>query len=133
MMRTLNHLPRTATREILEAAKAIAIDEAGRIRGRASTAQQRAVAPSVRARSDRFPAIIAGGARRAVSGGGRVSEVFFGAEFGGRGRKTTQQFQPHRGTRGYFVYPTFRADEDRMMKRWEQAVKAIEREWSGVL
>lgn len=34
-----------------------------------------------------------------------------GAEFGGRGRPTTQQFQPHRGNgdnSGYFMWPTIR-------------------------
>ncbi|WP_332645109.1 hypothetical protein [Aeromicrobium sp.] len=36
-----------------------------------------------------------------------------GAEFGGRGRPTTQQFQPWRGNgenAGYFVWPTIRKD-----------------------
>jgi hypothetical protein len=34
-----------------------------------------------------------------------------GAEFGGRGRPTTQQFQPYT-SEGYFLYPAIRETED---------------------
>ena len=37
-----------------------------------------------------------------------------GAEFGGQGRPTTQQFRPHLGRQGYFLYPTIRDNQDRI-------------------
>ncbi len=43
----------------------------------------------------------------------RAGGAAAGAEFGGRGRPRTQQFQPWRGSgpdAGYFLYPTIRRD-----------------------
>jgi len=36
------------------------------------------------------------------------SDIFFGAEFGGRARNTTMQFLPHLGKTGYAFWPTVR-------------------------
>ena len=33
-------------------------------------------------------------------------DIFFGVEFGGGRRSTTRQFPPHRGKRGYVLFPT---------------------------
>ena len=33
-------------------------------------------------------------------------DIFFGGEFGGRRRPTTRQFPPHRGRKGYVLFPT---------------------------
>lgn len=132
IVRRLNRLPQTAKQEIREAARAIAEDEAARIRsaGGSDDKQSDAVASFVRARSDRMPAIVAGGRKKAgVSGGATVSELFFGAEFGGARRPTTRQFRPWRGRQGYWFWPTLRADRGRMMERWLGALSAIEREW----
>ena len=46
----------------------------------------------------------------AIALGGPTAPWAAGAEFGGRGRPTTQQFQPHLGRTGYFVYPSIRAN-----------------------
>lgn len=76
-------------------------------------------APSVRAD-------LAGGLA-VVGFGGPGYEFAAGAEFGGRGRPTTQQFQPWRGpadTGGYFVYPTIRADADRIDSVYGDAADA---------
>lgn len=132
IVRRLNRLPQTAKQEIREAARAIAEDEAARIRsaGGRDDEQSDAVASFVRARSDRLPAIVAGGRKKAgVSGGATVSQLFYGAEFGGQRRPTTQQFRPWRGRQGYWFWPTLRADQARMMERWLGALTAIEREW----
>lgn len=48
-----------------------------------------------------------------------------GAEFGGRGRPTTQQFQPWRGSgsgAGYFLFPAIRANADRITETYEGMV-----------
>lgn len=148
MWKRLNALPKTAQQEMRDAAMAIADDEASRIRAAAAadSNQAAAIAKFIKARRDRVPAISAGGTRKAgVSGGAKAGEIFFGAEFGGRHpkkrtsqtksgrfvmRRTTMQFRPHLGREGYFFFPTLRADQDRMLARYEQALAAIEREWS---
>lgn len=126
-------LPKTAQNEVREAAQAIADDEAERIRARGRRVSPLAAlaASSVKSRRDRIPAIAGGGAKRIGEDGGRAGDLFFGAEFGGRGRKTTQQFQPHRGRLGYFFFDQLREDQDRMLERWQQAVDAIAREWEN--
>lgn len=86
----INRLPKTAQAEIREAAQAIALDEAQRITaaGRADDKQSQAAAGFIKARKDRVPYIVAGGnAKTGVSGGAKAGELFFGAEFGGRGTK----------------------------------------------
>lgn len=63
------------------------------------------VAPSIKAS--------AGAQFAGVAGGGAAHPAFGGAEFGGRGKPTTQQFQPWRGNgagAGYAVYPTIRRE-----------------------
>ena len=134
LLRVASTLPKTAQQELREAAKMIAEDEAPRIKTAAagSDRQSAALIGSIRIRRDRVPAIAAGGrGRTSVSGGATAGQLFFGAEFGGGRKPTTKQFRPHRGRGGYWFFPTLRADQDRMMKRWEGALRAIEREWSG--
>ena len=78
-------------------------------------------------------------------GGGSIPEAFMGSEFGGRRaprrpyatrsrtgtpyivrRRTTQQFAPYAGTRGYFVFPTLRQDMKGIRRRMLNAVaKAV--------
>ncbi len=134
MLKRLSRLPKTAQAEIRQAAQAIADDEASRIRaaGEASSKQSSVVAQFIKSRRDRVPAISAGGSRKTgLPSGATAGQVFFGAEFGGQGRPTTQQFRPNTGTTGYFFYPTLRADSERMIQRWLGVVNAIEREWTG--
>ena len=134
ILRRLSKLPKTAQQEIRAAAQAIADEEAGRIQAAAagSSRQAAAIAQFIKSRRDRVPAISAGGSRKSgLASGAKAGEIFFGAEFGGGARWTTQQFRPHQGTVGYFFYPTLRADQERMVQRWLSAVNAIEREWTN--
>lgn len=90
LLRRIGTLPKTAQDEIREAARAIADDEAARISsaGRSSDKQSRAAAGFVRSRRDRVPMIVAGGSSKVgVSGGATAGQLFFGAEFGGQGKK----------------------------------------------
>jgi hypothetical protein len=129
--RALAKLPKLATVELREAsldiANAVASDArraAMRVGGVA-----RHVAPTIKASRDRVPAVKMGGSGKLPStnrsrAGGRqtVGDVIWGAEFGGRGRPTTQQFQPHRGTRGYFLWPTVRERSDDTQERYSEAL-----------
>jgi hypothetical protein len=81
-------------------------------------------AGSVRARRDRVPVIVAGGASKA-------GQVFFGAEFGGQRRKTTQQFRPYRGTQGYWFYPALRAMTPKVLEEYGKALDRAAGRWGA--
>ena len=149
---TLNKLPNEATVAMRDASQQIAQDEADRLRSAGMSSgdkQSKLVAGVIRAKRDRVPAIAAGGAKkvapsrkiyrsttnRTKTGRGKLvkpsaGDIFFGAEFGGRRRKTTQQFRPHRGRKGYWFWPQLRADEARMISAYDEAVTdVLGREW----
>ena len=52
-------------------------------------------------------------------------DVFFGAEFGGRGRKTTQQFLRHRGRQGYFFWQAVRDSRSYIAKEYVRAIDDV--------
>ena len=54
-----------------------------------------------------------------------MGDVFFGAEFGGRRRKTTQQFLRHRGRQGYFFWQAVRDNRSYIANAYEDAIKTI--------
>lgn len=69
-----------------------------------------------------------------VSGGGGnawagirlgTDPAALGAEFGGQGRPTTQQFQPFRGKQGYFLFPTIRRDNEEITRTWTESIEAL--------
>jgi hypothetical protein len=55
--------------------------------------------------------------------------VFFGAEFGGGRRKTTQQFLRHRGNQGYFFWQAVRDSKSFIAQEYlnnvEKVIKTI--------
>ena len=51
-----------------------------------------------------------------------------GAEFGGQGRPTTQQFKPWLGQQGYFLFPTIRRDSERINETYREALDRVIRE-----
>lgn len=77
------------------------------------------VAPSISAS--------AGFTSAGVALGGAAHPAAMGAEFGGQGRPTTQQFQPHRGHEGYFLYPSIRDNAEFIEDAYLDAVDAIRR------
>jgi hypothetical protein len=56
------------------------------------------------------------------------SDVFFGAEFGGGARPTTQQFLRHRGQSGYFFWPTVRKRKNQIAKEYLDGIDKVVRE-----
>jgi hypothetical protein len=115
-----------AANELRTAAKNISPTVAHRQQaaGRSSSKQSAKAAPTVRARRDRVPVIVAGGRSKA-------GVVFFGAEFGGRRRKTTQQFRPYRGHTGYWFYPTLRASMPAILDAYSKALDTAARRWGA--
>lgn len=105
--------------ELRTAGKEIATEVAGDAQSKAYSLGGVAahVAPSISAS--------AGFTSAGVSFGGGAHPAAMGAEFGGQGRPTTQQFQPHRGTTGYFVYPSIRDNGEFIESAYLDAVDVI--------
>ena len=94
------------------------------------------VARSIVSRRDRYPTIKAGGAkavttsRRIRGRRPRAGDLVFGAEFGGRGRPTTQQFREWRGNRGYAFYPTLRDHRSDVVDAWQLSLNRLAEKWA---
>jgi hypothetical protein len=124
--RALARLPKEASAHIRDASKAIAEHVADKAAGRARDMGGPAglVADSIKATRDRVPVVKMGGAKRIRPGSPTqtIGNLIWGAEFGGRARPRTQQFLPHKGTTGYFLWPTVRGDRDYIMERYSGAL-----------
>jgi hypothetical protein len=135
LIKVFRRLPLEARRRVRDANATIAQDETDRVIDAADNAgPQAALAGSaVRVRRGESPAIAAGGnlTIRAGRRGGRVtgSDVFFGSEFGGQARDTTQQFPVHRGTQGYWFWPTLREDTPQMVSEWATILDDLANVW----
>lgn len=109
-------------REIRMANKTAADYVAGHARDRAYSLGSTAghVAPSIKAS--------AGYQSAGVAFGGSGFPMAMGAEFGGQRRKTTQQFEPWRGSdsdAGYFLYPTIRERADEIVEPYKDAIQEL--------
>ena len=115
-----------AANELRTEAKNIAATVAAKQQaaGRSSSRQSAMAAPTVRARRDRVPVIVAGGRSKA-------GMVFFGAEFGGQRRPTTRQFRPYKGHTGYWFYPTLRASMPAILDAYSRALDRAARRWGA--
>jgi hypothetical protein len=112
--------------EIRAAGKDVATEVSSDARGKAYSLGGVAahVAPSI--------AASAGVTSAGVSLGGASFPAAMGAEFGGQGRPTTQQFKPWRGSgsgAGYFVYPAIRDNADMIAERYGDALDKIVRKY----
>ena len=113
--------------------------------------QAQVVATALRARRDRIPTIKLDHKRGFVSksrsnrrrtrtvqgpflrgmrkpGSVTMGDVFFGAEFGGRARKTTQQFLRHRGRQGYFFWQAVRDNKSYIVQEYSDAIERVLKE-----
>ncbi|WP_075303121.1 hypothetical protein [Pseudonocardia sp. Ae168_Ps1] len=133
-----NQMPKDASHELRTRSKRIAERLEGRIAmaARASSSQSAKVAPTVKARRDRVPVVVAGGARRVFATSRPRQKpraaglVLFGANFGATYLK---QFRPHRAGGGadYWFFSTVDAYSSRMDREWNDAVDEITRRWAA--
>lgn len=123
LRRALKQVSAEAPKELSAAGKEVAGFVADDARGAASSLGGVAghVAPSIRA--------AAAGGGGAVALGGTAYPMAAGAEFGGQGRPTTQQFKPHLGRTGYFLYPTIRRDADRIQSEFVDKLDHLMRKY----
>ena len=144
--RTFSKMDEIAKDDMKRVANDIAIEAASAV-GSAlqSTPQGQALARSIRvSKSKTTPYFTVGGSTPRLSNGTPVGEIALGVEFGAyqnrpRKRKSGQyigykQFQPRspregRGNAGYFIFPTLKALQPYITKRWVDEVDRIRREW----
>ena len=140
-------------KEMRKVAYAIAKDLQGRVKieaGLAGASPGRArqylqVAKGLRASNERIPTIKLRGNesfrsttrpvnkndRKRIKGRGQkvlLSDIFFGAEFGGGATSKTKQFLRHRGQSGYFFWPTVRKRKNAIAKEYLDGLDKVIKE-----
>ena len=119
---------------VVEKAKVSAAGQPPHGKKPGSRSQAQAVVTGLRAHHDRVPVIKLDHKRGYVSKSRSnrkrkikvtMGDVFFGAEFGGRRRPTTQQFLRHRGRSGYFFWHTVRDNRDFIITEYFNAIERV--------
>lgn len=128
LLRALNKIDKDLQNKVRDASQQIANDLVSGAKNAASTPLQNLAASALKAKRDRVPVVKVGTGM--LRPGTRGTDIFYGAEFGGGARPTTQQFLPHRGRRGYFLYPTARARSRRYTDLWADAVDDAFKAWN---
>ena len=72
-----------------------------------------------------------GFASQKFSGGGTTKELWPGMEIGSRKYKQFPVWSGRfgRGSKGYFIHPTLRENQPKVVKQWEQSFERILKEW----
>jgi hypothetical protein len=91
--------------------------------------QSRLLAPTVKARRDRVPVVVAGGAKRVGSRRAPAYTVLFGSEFGSN--RYGQFRKRHQGTRGSWFFPTVEARQSEIDAAWNKAADEIIAEFTA--
>jgi hypothetical protein len=108
--------------------------------------------PKIRVSSSRtFVSSSRPNAKRKQAGKARIIDVWFGTEFGGgkyrnagsdtnrishkgrlvrKGGGYTSQFRPHKGTQGYFFYPTVRDEGPNTVKQYARTIEEVQKKWA---
>lgn len=144
LLRDLEKADERFNTEMRKASLEVAKGLAQNARRKASTVDHRRqaleAAHGLQAKSDRVPTVqlrpemAFRSVNRATVRGSRgrtrrrkvtMGDVFFGAEFGGQKRPTTQQFPPHRGKGGYFFWPTVRESRNQIAEEYLDTIEKV--------
>ena len=146
--KTFKNMDEIAQNDMNRAAQQIAIEAASAV-GSAlqSTAQGQALARSIKVSpKSKTPFFTVGGSSVKLRNGTPVGEIALGVEFGAyqdrprkrKGKSTNyvgyRQFQPRspregRGNAGYFIFPTLKALQPEITRKWVEQVDRIRQEW----
>ena len=106
-----------------------------KIQGAAGSARNQ-VAPKIAAgsrvsKSSKTGEISFGFASQKLSGGGTTQQLWGGYEFGSNKFKQFPLWSGSqgRGSKGWFIYPTLRAEQPHIIAQWEDAFSKILKEW----
>ena len=100
------------------------IEASGRTR---NLLDDRIAAGSRVSKSSKIGEMSFGFAGQKLSGGGTTQQLWGGAEFGSNKKKQFPVWsgKEGRGSRGWFIYPTLRAEQPEILKRWETGFSDI--------
>ena len=100
--------------------------------GRPNEAASRIASGSRVSKSSKIGELSFGFAAQKFSGGGTTQQLWGGYEFGSNKFKQFPLWSGRegRGSRGWFIYPTLRAEQPHLIAEWEQAFTKILKEWS---
>jgi hypothetical protein len=99
--------------------------------GRPNKAAIRIAQGSRVSKSSKIGEISFGFVSQKFSGGGTTQQLWGGYEFGSNKFKQFPVWSGRegRGSRGYFIYPTLRAEQPHIIAQWEAAFTKILKEW----
>jgi hypothetical protein len=99
--------------------------------GRPNEAAIRIAQGSRVSKSSKIGEISFGFVSQKFSGGGTTQQLWGGYEFGSNKFKQFPVWSGSqgRGSRGYFIYPTLRAEQPHIINQWENAFTKILKEW----
>jgi len=149
LLKALNQMDKEANLELKNDVQSISDWTAGEIQ-RAAFAhpyfprQAAIIAPTVRANRDRIPSVTIGGSKGRASGGANAGQLLFGNEFGGERNAFGSQSafanggfrfpirsdRVGRGNAGYWIFPTLKAAQPEITRRWKDAVVKVMSNWS---
>lgn len=124
LLRAFRDLPKDATEELrvksLEISQWMAqkATSAGRSQGK----QAALVATTVKARRDKTPVVVAGGAKRLGRNKAPAGKLLFGSEFGSNRLK---QYKKHIGTGSYWFFKSVQDNQPEIEKQWLEAAEQI--------
>jgi hypothetical protein len=108
-----------------------------KIQSKAGTLQSRKVATRIAqgsrvSKSSKVGEISFGFASQKFSGGATTQQLWAGSEFGSNKFKQFPVWSGRqgRGSRGWFIYPTLRAEQPYIVNEWEQSFDKILKEWN---
>jgi len=99
--------------------------------GRPNKAATRVAQGSRVSKSSKIGELSFGFVSQKFSGGGTTQQLWGGYEFGSNKYKQFPVWSGRegRGSRGYFIYPTLRAEQPHIINEWENAFTKILKEW----
>jgi len=99
--------------------------------GRPNKAASRIAQGSRVSKSSKIGELSFGFVSQKFSGGGTTQQLWGGYEFGSNKYKQFPVWSGRegRGSRGYFIYPTLRAEQPHIINEWENAFTKILKEW----
>lgn len=137
-LRALRALPKEASDQLRVETLALSTRLAEKVQAaaRAQGGQARAVAVTVKARRDRVPVIVAGGAKRVGRKRSPAYGLLFGSEFGMNGRSgwyaasryrasRGRQYRPHHGRHSYWFFKTVEANESEIAAAWRRVADDV--------
>jgi hypothetical protein len=149
LLKALNKMDDDSKKALKDDVASISAWTAGAIKmkgfvGSPMPAQTAIVAQTVRANKDRIPNVTIGGSRGRASGGANAGILLFGNEFGsdrntfgsagnfpnGGYKFPARTPREGRGNRGYWIFPTLKALQPEITRRWKNAVGEVYENWT---